>query len=197
MSLFPLSVAILASLAANLAFAQTQPAAKADKAPVPAKPASTPALSDAPSESADAPSSGPALPIPRFVSFRADPVNMRTGPGVRYPVDWVYMRRYLPVEIIAEFETWRQIRDPDGTEGWVHQSMLSGRRTGIVRGEPRSLHKANNEISETLATLEPGVVVDILRCPDQGVFCRVEISGLQGWLKRDQMWGVYPTEVVE
>lgn len=138
----------------------------------------------------------PSLPIPRFVSFRTDPVNARTGPGVRYPVDWVYMRRRLPVEIIAEFETWRQIRDPDGTESWVHQSMVSGRRTGVIKGQAQGLRKTNTDISDTLATLEPGVIVDVVRCPD-GVFCRVEVSGLQGWLKRDQFWGVYPQEIIE
>lgn len=139
----------------------------------------------------------PSLPLPRFVSLRTDPVNLRTGPGVRYPVDWVYMRRRLPVEIIAEFETWRQIRDADGAEGWVHQSMLSGRRTGMIRGEAAPLRKTNADIPDPLAMLEAGVVVDIQRCPEQGVFCRVEVNGLQGWLKRDQIWGVYPQEVVE
>ncbi|MBL8630726.1 MAG: hypothetical protein JNM81_13905 [Rhodospirillaceae bacterium] len=136
------------------------------------------------------------MPIPRFVSFRTDPVNARAGPGVRYPVDWVYMRRRLPVEIIAEFETWRQIRDPDGTESWVHQSMVSGRRTGVIKGQAQGLRKTNTDISDTLATLEPGVIVDVVRCPD-GVFCRVEVSGLQGWLKRDQFWGVYTQEIIE
>ncbi|MBY0510362.1 MAG: hypothetical protein K2P94_09430, partial [Rhodospirillaceae bacterium] len=79
------------------------------------------------------------LPIPRFVSLRTNPINLRTGPGVRYPVDWVYVRRHLPVEVIGEFDTWRQIRDPDGTEGWVHQQMLSGKRAAIVTKEPRPL----------------------------------------------------------
>jgi len=139
----------------------------------------------------------PSLPLPRFVSFRTDPVNLRTGPGVRYPVEWIYMRRRLPVEIIAEFETWRQIRDPDGAQGWVHQSMLSGRRTAFVTGEARALRKTNVAAGETLAMLEPGVVVDIQRCPADGPFCRVEAAGLQGWLKRDELWGVYPDEKIE
>ncbi len=72
------------------------------------------------------------LPLPRYVSLRAEEVNMRTGPGVRYPVDWVYKRRNLPVEIIAEFGTWRKIRDVEGAQGWIHQSMLSNRRTFSV-----------------------------------------------------------------
>ena len=150
-----------------------------------------------PNETSTATSAEPSLPLPRFVSLRTDPVNLRNGPGVRYPVEWVYMRRRLPVEIIAEFETWRQIRDLDGAEGWVHQSMLSGRRTGMIKGEAQALRKANVDKAETLAMLEPGVVVDIQRCPADGPFCRVEIGSRQGWLKRDQFWGVYPQEKIE
>ena len=71
-------------------------------------------------------SKGTGLALPRFVSLRADEVNLRTGPGVQYPVDWVYLRQHLPVQIIAEFDTWRKIRDWQGTQGWVHQSMVSG-----------------------------------------------------------------------
>src|SRR5271165_7115035 len=79
------------------------------------------------------------LPLPRFVSLRSDEVNLRTGPGARYPVDWIYTRRDLPVEVIAEFEAWRKIRDWQGAEGWVHQSMLAARRMIVVTGQQRRL----------------------------------------------------------
>ena len=137
------------------------------------------------------------LPIPRFVSLRTNPINLRTGPGVRYPVDWVYVRRHLPVEVIGEFDTWRRIRDPDGSEGWVHQSMLSGKRTVMVRGTAQALRRTSEDAAEVVATLDAGVIVNLLRCPPQTAFCRVEVDGLQGWLKRDQVWGVYPTESVQ
>ncbi|MSO72638.1 MAG: hypothetical protein EXQ84_03385 [Rhodospirillaceae bacterium] len=137
------------------------------------------------------------LPIPRFVSLRTDPINLRTGPGVRYPVDWVYVRRQLPVEVIGEFDTWRRIRDPDGAEGWVHQSMLSGKRTAVVTGAARALKRTGEDAAEDVATLEAGVVVNVQRCPANTGYCRVEASGLQGWLKRDQFWGVYPGEALQ
>jgi SH3-like domain-containing protein len=182
---------------ARSAAAQTMPTPKPSPA-TPVAPALPPADTAPPSETDNASTaSQPALPLPRFVSLRTDPVNLRRGPGVRYPVDWVYMRRRLPVEVIAEFETWRQIRDPDGAEGWVHQSMLSGRRTGMIAGEARPLRKGNNDIAEDIATLEPGVVVDVQRCPAEATFCRVEVNGLQGWLKRDHFWGIYPKESIE
>ena len=136
------------------------------------------------------------LPIPRFVSLRTEPVNLRTGPGLRYPVDWVYHRRRLPVEVIAEFDAWRRIRDPDGTEGWVRQNALIGRRTAVVLGATQALHRSNENESEAVANLEAGVIVNIQGCP-AGPQCRVEVNGIVGWLNRDQIWGAYPNELVK
>jgi SH3-like domain-containing protein len=140
------------------------------------------------------------LPLPRFVSLRADSVNLRVGPNARYRIEWIYMRRDLPVEIIAEFDTWRRIKDPEGTEGWVHSSMLSRKRTGIVTGGVRPLLRsvqAKDEAQPDLAaTLEPGVIVTVESCPQGIAFCRVEAEGVGGWLSRDALWGVYPGEVI-
>jgi len=137
------------------------------------------------------------LPIPRFASLRTDAVNLRAGPGTRYPADWLYVRRGLPVEIIGEFDTWRQVRDPAGTEGWVHQSTLSGRRAGVIVNGPSLLRRDVNDQAQLVATLQTGVLVNVLRCPADVDFCRVEVKGLQGWLKREQLWGVYPNEAVQ
>jgi SH3-like domain-containing protein len=134
-----------------------------------------------------------SLPVPRFVSLRSDEVNVRTGPGVRYPIDWVFVRKTMPVEVLAEVDTWRKVRSLDGTEGWVHQSMLTGRRTAIVIGsETRSLHQRNDPATPTIAELEPGVIGGLLECRD--AWCRLEVAGQKGWLPRDQLWGVLPTE---
>ncbi len=135
------------------------------------------------------------LPLPRFVSFRADEINMRTGPGVQYPVDWVYARRGLPVEIIAEYETWRKVRDWEGTQGWVHQSMLSGKRTVIVTGEMRNLRASPDAGSRMLARVEPGVIGALADC--NGGWCRVTFGDEQGWLRHVDMWGVYKDEAFE
>jgi SH3-like domain-containing protein len=133
--------------------------------------------------------------LPRFVSLRSDEVNLRTGPGVRYPVEWVLQRRYMPVEVLAEFENWRKIRDWQGTEGWVHQSMLSGRRYAIVTGDTRVIRRQPETNSPAVARLEPGVVAQLLECKDQ--WCRVDINGIKGWLTRADFWGVYGNEAVK
>ena len=140
---------------------------------------------------------GSGLPLPRFVSLRASEVNMRTGPGVRYPVDWVYKRRQLPVEVIAEFGTWRKVRDGRGTQGWIHLSMLSGQRSLQITGRARTLRSEAEGQSAAVARVEPGVVGQLLECPESTGWCRVKVGRFEGWLRRAEFWGVYPGEAVE
>jgi SH3-like domain-containing protein len=137
------------------------------------------------------------LPLPRFVSLRAGEVNMRSGPGVQYPVDWVYKRRHLPMEVIAEFQTWRKVRDHQGTQGWVHQTMLDSERTAIVLGRTRTLRADPDSNSRALARLEPDVIVRIAACPAEGGWCRVRAAGFEGWFRRVELWGVRKGEVLE
>ncbi len=134
------------------------------------------------------------LTVPRFVALRSAEVNLRTGPGERYPIEWVYRRKDLPVEIVAEFDNWRKIRDADGTEGWVHERMVTGRRSVLVRGAVRALREAPRSNAEMVARAEPGVVAKLLEC-NPG-WCRIEANGIAGWLPRDEIWGVYPGETV-
>lgn len=136
------------------------------------------------------------LPLPRFVSLRANEVNMRVGPGVRYPIDWVYQRRHMPVEIINESGTWRKVRDFRGGQGWVHQSMLTGRRSLVVTGQMRTLRQEPNTKAAIVARAEPGVVGNILACPDGSGWCRVKVGDLEGWLRRVEFWGVYSGESI-
>lgn len=130
------------------------------------------------------------LPVPRFVSLRSEEVNLRTGPGVRYPVEWVFVRRQMPVEIVQEFENWRRVRDREGTEGWVHQSMLTGRRTAVVLGDSGTLVELKRRAEAAapgLARVEAGVIANLIEC--QGDWCRVEAGGFRGWLERTHIWG--------
>jgi SH3-like domain-containing protein len=135
------------------------------------------------------------LPVPRFASLRADEVNLRAGPGTDYPVAWVLLRQAWPVEIIAEFEHWRRVRDVDGTVGWVHQTMLSGRRTLVVVGDVATLRARPEAAAPPILRAEPGVMGDLVRCePD---WCQVEIAGRRGWLDRAHVFGVLPGEVFD
>ena len=154
-----------------------------------------PALDAARAAESAAQRSESGLPLPRFVSLSANRMNVRTGPGVRYPIVWVFIRRGMPVEVIAEFGLWRKVHDIDGAEGWAHKSLLSGRRTGIVIGAVRTLYRQPRENSGPILFAEPGVQGRLLACRTD--WCKMQIAGLRGWLPRSHIWGVYPGEMFE
>jgi SH3-like domain-containing protein len=135
------------------------------------------------------------LPVPRFVSLHANKIFLRSGPGMNFPVQWVYQRHHMPVEVIAEYDTWRKIRDWQGTVGWVHQSMLDGGRYALITGAERDLLQDPQEGAPPTARLMPGVVAELLRC--QGAWCRLKAEGYKGWVRRSAFYGVYPDEKVE
>jgi len=139
------------------------------------------------------------LPVPRFVSLKADKVNVRNGPNRDQDVAWVFSRAGLPVEVTAEFETWRRIRDADGAEGWVYHSMLSLRRTALVapwlKGETVILRTEPNADAKVAARLEPGVLGTVKKC--DGKFCRLTGDGFDGFVPQGQLFGVYPDEKID
>jgi len=135
-----------------------------------------------------------ALPLPRFATLHSDKVNLRTGPGQRYPIEWVFIRKDLPVEIIAQFEHWRRIRDSDGTEGWVQEHMLTGKREVMIRGGVRAVRRNPDLGAALVARAEPGVMAKLLECRD--AWCRIETVDVTGWVQRADIWGVYPNETV-
>ena len=140
------------------------------------------------------------LPVPRFVSLKSDKVNVRAGPTKDHDVAWVYNRAALPVEVTAEFENWRRIRDWEGAEGWVYHSLLSGRRTALVSPQSKGkelleLRDKPDAASVINAKLQHGVLASVKRC--QSGWCRLTGEGFDGWIEQPRLWGVYPDEKVE
>ncbi len=140
------------------------------------------------------------LQVPRFVSLKSNRVNVRKGPSTEHAVSWVFSRAGLPVEIVAEFENWRQIRDSEGSEGWVFHALLSGRRTALVMPwtkEPQSipLHTRASNGSKTIAQLAPGVLGSVHEC--NGTWCNFTVGDFTGWIEQERLWGVYRGEEVE
>lgn len=136
------------------------------------------------------------LPLPRFVSLAAGRANMRVGPGRQYPIRWVYTRRHWPLKVIDEYGHWRLVEDADGTRGWMHAALLSGRRTGLLRGRDRiALHARPDAGSPARYRAEPGVLVDLLAC--RPLWCRVRILGGKAWVERRHLWGVLKGETFE
>ncbi|MFA4994496.1 MAG: SH3 domain-containing protein [Bdellovibrionales bacterium] len=135
------------------------------------------------------------LPIPRFASLRSGEVNMRTGPGMRYPIDWVYTRRGLPVEITAEYDIWRRVRDPKGTEGWISKTELTGKRTAVVVGEKCELRDSRNDQAASRAHLDVGAIGQISSCGKE--WCKMKFDGIRGFLRKDAFWGAYADETFD
>jgi SH3-like domain-containing protein len=144
---------------------------------------------------------GPSgLPLPRFVTLKSKRVNLRIGPGTDYAVSWLYLKSGLPVEIIQEYDNWRRVRDADGTEGWVNQSLLSGQRAAIaapwMKGKGEAVYvnmrREPQPSSSTVAKLEPGVLLHVGQC--NGNWCFVSTEGSEGWVAQSEIWGAYPGE---
>jgi SH3-like domain-containing protein len=145
--------------------------------------------------------SATGLRVPRFVSLKSDRVTVRAGPTKDQDVRWVFTRAALPVEVTAEFENWRRIRDGEGAEGWVYHSLLSGRRTALVEARTKApdelmpLHNGAAAGSAVIARLQPGVLGSVKRCT--GSWCRIVGAGFDGWIEQDRLWGVYPEEKID
>jgi SH3-like domain-containing protein len=151
------------------------------------------------SPAGDATGSVSGLPIPRFVSLKSDRVNARSGPNKDQEVRWVYTHVGMPVEVTAEFENWRRIRDWEGAEGWVYHSLLSGKRMAMVvpktKDELVPLYESADIESAVSARLQSGVLGAIKSC--NGIWCQFSGKGFEGYIRQERLWGAYPNEKVE
>lgn len=140
------------------------------------------------------------LPLPRYVSLRSAKVNARTGPALRYPIQWVYKRAGLPVEITAEYDAWRQIRDIDGSISWVHSTLLSGKRTAYIHHIASELDlipafKKPKEGARRVLDIEQSALGDIKRCENS--YCLVDFKAYRGWVEKKYIWGIYQNEIID
>lgn len=135
------------------------------------------------------------LPVPRYVSLKSGDVNVRVGPGKRYPIKYIYKRKGLPVKIVEEFAHWRKIADYEGTTGWVHKGMVDGRRTAMIVGKTQTLYDSTSTESDTVMQAKPLVIGKIITCePD---WCQMEINSRKGWIRKPDIWGVGREEVLK
>lgn len=135
------------------------------------------------------------LPLPRFVSLKANEANVRRGPSTSHRIDWVFARRDMPLQVTAEYENWRRVVDRDGLGGWVHYIMLSGVRTVIIDTDMQPLYARQDESSPQEAILEAGVVARIEECTLN--WCQLSTAGYKGWAPKSAIWGVGADEVLD
>ncbi len=136
--------------------------------------------------------------LPRFVSLRSDKVYARFGPGVKYPIEWVYSQKSAPVEVISEYEDWRRIRDWQGSESWIKAQMLNNKRfVKVIAAGENNLYAKDSYKSKIIARVEDEVIGEIKKCPAENGFCLVQFAQYQGWMPRQSLFGVYPDEIID
>jgi SH3-like domain-containing protein len=148
---------------------------------------------------AQSPGSVSGLPVPRFVSLRSDKVHVRVGPAIDHDIRWTFARAGLPVEIVAESDNWRRIRDAEGAEGWVHHALLSSRRTALIAPSSKEkffpVYEAADAASRVSAQLQPGVLASVRSC--RSGWCRISGERFDGYIEQTRLFGVYPNETIE
>ena len=137
---------------------------------------------------------GSGYEVPRFLSLKSDTANMRVGPGNEYPIAWVYKRKGLPLKVIAEYEVWRKVIDHEGTTGWMHTKLLTGRRTALITGRVAKLFNSFEDNSKIVGYAERNVLMELQYCRSQ--FCRVVHPKLKGWVRREKFWGLLEDETL-
>lgn len=133
------------------------------------------------------------LPVPRFVTIKFDEVNARTGPAVDCPIEWVFITKGEPVEIVAEYDSWRKIRDIKSEGGWVHSSVLSGNRSVVITSKNVMPLLSNPaDYDNIVVKVSPGLRCTLLKCKKE--WCQINCITYKGWIARKYLWGVYPDE---
>lgn len=128
----------------------------------------------------------PATPF--YASLRSDNINVRTGPGVRYPIRWIYKRRHWPVKVVSVFEDWYKLEDIDGVAGWAHKSLVSTAKFAVVnsRASVAAMQEPDPH-AERAYVMEPGVIVALDTCA--AGWCRITADGREGWTEATILWG--------
>ena len=132
------------------------------------------------------------LPIPRYVSLKAKEANVRRGPSLSHKIDWIYKRQNMPLEIYAEYENWRRVRDFEGLGGWVHYTLLSGIRYVLVKDELLEMRLLPSIEAQVMAKMPQYNIATLDKCTKD--WCRIIDDGYKGWVQKDAIWGVYKNE---
>ena len=133
------------------------------------------------------------LPIPRYVSLKVKEANARRGPSLSHKIDWIYKRQNMPLEIYAEYENWRRVRDFEGLGGWVHYTLLSGIRYVLVKNELLEMRLLPSIDAQVIAKVPQHNIATLDKCNKD--WCRIIDDGYKGWVPKKEIWGVYENEV--
>ena len=133
------------------------------------------------------------LPIPRYVSLKVKEANARRGPSLSHKIDWIYKRQNMPLEIYAEYENWRRVRDFEGLGGWVHYTLLSGIRYVLIKNELLEMRLLPSIDAQVIAKVPQHNIATLDKCNKD--WCRIIDDGYKGWVPKNGIWGVYENEL--
>ena len=133
------------------------------------------------------------LPIPRYVSLKVKEANARRGPSLSHKIDWIYKRQNMPLEIYAEYENWRRVRDFEGLGGWVHYTLLSGIRYVLIKNELLEMRLLPSIDAQVIAKVPQHNIATLDKCNKD--WCRINDDGYKGWVPKNEIWGVYEDEL--
>lgn len=129
--------------------------------------------------------------LPKFMSIKVSEANLRAGPGTNFPIELIYVKKHLVIEVVDAFDNWYKVLDEEGNTGWLHKSLVSSRRYFVVKNDSAKLYK-NPKNNIELLFLETGLRGKIESCRND--WCKVKIKKYSGWLQKIDIWGVYQNE---
>ncbi|MFV0432244.1 MAG: SH3 domain-containing protein [Alphaproteobacteria bacterium] len=150
------------------------------------------------SVSANVEAKGTGLGFPRFVSLKGSKANLRTGPGRNFPIEWIYQNKGLPLKVIAEYDKWYKVEDIEGSKGWMHHTLFSGKRMVQIKSNNTvSLQSLPTYGSAPVAWLEPNSIGNVVECPEGKSWCEVSFQKYKGFVERSLLWGVLEGETIK
>ena len=144
---------------------------------------------------ADALGSVTKLPIPRYISLKAEKANIRRGPSTKYKIDWIFAHQTMPIRVTGEYGNWRRVEDWDGQGGWIHESLITGKRMVRVMQNDVLIRRKPNFEAISKVKAEKGALLKLGRCDID--WCEVSQGRYSGWLPKTVLWGVFPDEIRE
>ena len=121
-----------------------------------------------------------------YLMLKNSKVNVRMGPGLDYPVKFIYKKKYLPVKVIDKKENFRKIIDHKKNSGWIHISQLKKVNSIIVLSN-RILFKKPSFNSRPIANIDSGRLLVLKKCKKD--WCEVMSQNYKGWINMDDVWG--------
>ena len=136
------------------------------------------------------------LEIPRYVSLKSNDANIRVGPSKNYPIEIKFIKKNYPLKVLEEYEDWRKVEDFKKNIGWIHKSLISGKRTGIVLSNDNKTIKLLNTLNgNVIGEIGKGNIVFLEKCKID--WCLVSSKNYKGWIDKKYIWGVKQNEIIK